>query len=302
MLIDEIIVLLSDAKSNLTEALLKTKILLHQIAHKELTEWVNHELDGYPEGISLPEYRVLHTHVLANFSNMVMRYQGHPIPIGHLRPDQREKLERTEISDSLAVIEELAAPKKSGTLQRPLPMEMNSLLGKTLANGFRIEQAWCEINIPEMKGILVQVRSRLLDFLLELKGSLGEATTESEVKQQGAKVDATSMFNNAIFGANATIVVGHHVDQKVHNETVRGDLGKLATALRELGVPADEIRNLETAVEADNANGKGPSFSGETGRWYSRLLARAAEGGMQIGIDVVTTEIGRLLGSFLGVS
>jgi AbiTii len=51
MLTDEIISLLSEEKSSLSEALLKTKVFLYQIGKKELAEWVNHELNGYPEDI-----------------------------------------------------------------------------------------------------------------------------------------------------------------------------------------------------------------------------------------------------------
>jgi hypothetical protein len=72
--------------------------------------------------------------------------------------------------------------------------------------------------------------------------------------------------------------------------------------LRGLGLPGDEIQSLETAIETDKAGGNHPSFKGETGRWYTRLLARAAEGGMKIGVDVVTSEVGKLLGSYFGIS
>jgi AbiTii len=50
MLADDIISLLSDEKSSLSEALLKTKVFLYQIGKKELAEWVNHELNSYPDG------------------------------------------------------------------------------------------------------------------------------------------------------------------------------------------------------------------------------------------------------------
>jgi hypothetical protein len=298
MLIDDIIDILGNTKANLTEALLKTKILLHQISKKELTEWVNHELDGYPDGSDVPEYRIVHTRVLANVSNPVMRYTAHPIPLGHLKPEQRDPLEKSEIRGSLAVLEEFAA--KKGHLSRPIPMEANGLLSKGLGNSYNVEQAWCEINIPDMKGILVQIRSRLLDFLLEFRGSLGEPATEGDVKQKAASVDAASMFNNAIFGSNTTIVVGHHVSQNVRNETIKGDIGKLANALKEIGLPADEIQKLESAVAEDKGDGKEPSFSGATGRWYTKLLARAAEGGLGVGVDIITNGVAKLLNSYFG--
>ena len=43
-LIEEIIELLSSGESNLKVALLKTKVLLHQLGEKELFDWVDSEL------------------------------------------------------------------------------------------------------------------------------------------------------------------------------------------------------------------------------------------------------------------
>ena len=45
MLLDEIIGLLSDEKSSLTEALLNTKILLHQNGQKKMAEWVKNDIN-----------------------------------------------------------------------------------------------------------------------------------------------------------------------------------------------------------------------------------------------------------------
>ena len=53
-LVDELVDLLSDESTSLSAALLKTKVLLHKIGHKELVEWVNHELNGYEDKDSLP--------------------------------------------------------------------------------------------------------------------------------------------------------------------------------------------------------------------------------------------------------
>jgi hypothetical protein len=64
MLANDIIAVLSDESSSLTDALLKTKVFLHEIGKKELAEWVNHELNGYPDGTELPFYRILQSRVM----------------------------------------------------------------------------------------------------------------------------------------------------------------------------------------------------------------------------------------------
>lgn len=54
-LINEIIDTLSSDTGKLSDALIKTKVLLHKIGHKELVPWVNNELNGYPDRDSVPD-------------------------------------------------------------------------------------------------------------------------------------------------------------------------------------------------------------------------------------------------------
>lgn len=300
MLLDEIINLLGDEKSSLSTALLKTKILLHEIGKKDLVEWVNHELNGYPQEAALPSYRTLPSHVRANFSNIAARYSSHPIPIGHLDDDKQEALEKSNMRQSLAVLEECIETSKNGKLARHLPMEWNGLLGRQLGNGFEIEHAWCEISIHDVKGICTQVRSRLLDFLLELKGTVGESTSPLEIRQRVTAVDSASMFNNAIFGSNTTIVVGHNNVQTVHNDVTKGNLNALSQALTTIGLPADEIQNLKNAIAEDEKGGGTASFEGKTGGWFTQLLGKAAKGTVKIGVDVASNTISKALTQYMG--
>lgn len=131
----------------------------------------------------------------------------------------------------MSVLEELIASSKKGSLARQIPMEMNGFLGKRLGNDFEIERAWCEISKHAIKGIIIQVRSRLLDFLLELKDTIGDTTTVSELRERTSSVDASSMFNNAVFGSNTTILVGHN-STITATQTISG--GELAQGVRKL--------------------------------------------------------------------
>jgi AbiTii len=252
MLLDEIIGLLGDEQASLTGALLKTKILLHQIGKKELVEWVNSELNGYSEGADVPPYRIVPSTVLANLANMAMRYSSHPIPIGHLKPERQESLEHSTMVQSLAVLEGLVSSSTETSLARNLPMELNAVLGKSLGNGFRVERAWCTISTHDIKGIFAQVRSRLLDFLLELKDTIGDTANESDLKEKTSSVDANSMFNNAVFGPNATILVGHQ-SSITATQTISG--GELAEGVRALVAQLEKLlptSELPALVQTDS--------------------------------------------------
>src|SRR5258707_4578402 len=207
MLIDDIVQLLSNEKASLTDALLKTKLILHQINKKELAVWVNNELNGYPPDAELPDYRLLNSIVMGNLIAPGWTVSRQALPIQHLDLAIREKLERAEMRESLAVLQKMSTNK--GQLSRRFHPEAYTQLGSNLANGWTIQNAWSEINTLSVLNILSQVRSRLLDFMLELNDTVGQAATESELKQRATTVDATSMFNHAIFGPNALIVVGN---------------------------------------------------------------------------------------------
>jgi len=66
-LIDEIIDNLSADQPNLTNALMKTKVLLHKLGKKDLIEWVNNEINGYSEAADVPPYRTVNAQVLVKF-------------------------------------------------------------------------------------------------------------------------------------------------------------------------------------------------------------------------------------------
>lgn len=300
-LLNEIIEALSSQSGSLTDALLKTKVLLHKIGHQELVEWVNNELNGYSSDDNLPEYRILPAQVLVNSSNMAYQIHSHRIPLGHLTKEQRESLETAKMHESLAVLEKLVE-KPGGHLQVSIPMEANGLLGRGLSNGYIIQQAWCDIGQASVAKIFVQVRSRLLDFVLGLQDKLGDNVSEQEIKQKADSFDAPSLFNNAIFGNNTTIVVGANNKQQVTNITVKGDFHSLAEKLRQHGIKEPDISSLELAIKNDHEAPEliEKKFGPSVRVWLQGMLSKAVDSSWQIELGVAGSLLATALQSFYG--
>jgi hypothetical protein len=299
MLLDEIINSLADDTKPLTGALLKTKILLHQLGAPELVAWINAELNGYTDSAALPPYRIVHGIVKANVSNMVTRYSDHPIPIMHLKEKARENLERPELGMPIATMESLV--EGTGTsVTRPIPMEFNHKLGEKLGNGFHVESAWIEIAKSAVVGILSQVRSRLLDFLLELRDKAGAGASDQQVEEAAKALNLPAMFNGAIFGDNVTIQVGTHNVQRVAVQITQGDETGLEAALRTAGLAEHDIEMLRLAIADDRANGAA-GYEGKVGYWYFELLKKAGKGAASVGTEVVTGVVTKLVQQFLGL-
>jgi hypothetical protein len=300
-LLTEIIEALSSQTGSLTDALLKTKVLLHKIGHQDLVDWVNNELNGYPDDANLPEYRILPAQVLVNAANMAYQVTSHPIPLGHLTKEQKQSLETARMRESLAVLEKLVE-KPGGDLQAAIPMEANGLLGRGLANGYVIQRAWCQIGHASVAHIFVQVRSRLLDFVLGLQDQLGDDLSEQEIKRRADLLDASSLFNNAIFGNNTTIVVGAHNRQQVTNIIVTGDFHALADELRQHGIDEPDISALEKAIKADDGAPEvvkrkfGPSVKA----WLQGMLSKAVDSSWQIELGVASSLLATALQKYYG--
>lgn len=301
-LISDIIDILSDGDESLTEALIKTKIVLHKIGHKELIDWVNNELNGYADVEQIPPYRILHAQVLANVASMAYQYNAHPIPTMHLDEKFRDSWETVKMTESLAVLEKFLESDDCTALQRPIPMEANYILEKPLSRGNKIQNAWSEIQLSGITSIITQVRSRLLDFLLELNENFSDDMSDEEVKHRAATTDAENLFNNAIFGDNATIIVGSGNTQRINATVIKGNFESLSLTLKEHGVDDVDINSLKEAIATDAAEGelKTNEFGSSVKSWLQNMLIKAVDASWQIELSVASSLLANVLQRYYG--
>jgi hypothetical protein len=302
VLLDEIIDILSDSKGSLTDALLKTKVLLHTIGKKELAAWVTYELKGYPDQI-VPDYRVVSAEVHGTVTSIAWQVQDYLLPIRHLEKETQDNLTSMPCTMSIEGIEEsIKSHRTKGTkLVRSLPPEMGALLGKALTSGTNVMSAWCQINMVQVENILAEVRSRLLDFALELRDVVGIDAPNNELAKIAANVDAGRIFTTAIYGGTNTLVVGSHGVQSVNVSNSKGDLAGLLKAISGLGIEPHELEDLKQAVIEDQRAGKTPDVAeGKTGHWFSKTLKSAGKGVVKAGVDVVSTTIVKAIQAYTG--
>lgn len=298
MLADEIINRLSDEKASLTETLLKTKVFLHEIGKKELAEWVNHEINGYPDGVAVPDYRVIPAAVRGNTMNGVWSMQSQLLPVQNLPPKVLENLEKAEMREGVSIVEQYADSKN---LHRPIAPEYYGIMAKGLSGGWYVTGAWTEISPVAVHNILTQVRARLLEFMLQLRDTV-ESRGDKEINRANtASIDTKSMFNSAVFGDNTTIVVGDNNRQSVTAGVRKDEFASLRQALSSIGLPEDELDSLEVAVNEDRATLGKPSFEGKTGNWFTQLLGRATKGTVSVGVDLVSSVVAKSLTNYIGV-
>lgn len=286
-LLDEIIGLLSDKDGSLTDALLKMKVVMFSIGHKELIEWVNDELNGYPREKEVPDYRIIGSRLMGTLRDIAAIYNRYPIPTSHLPKEHQEYFNESKMRQSIAALEGFAT-NLEGHLTVPVAPEFYRKLGEGFTSGTWVERAWIESQPSQIVEILVTVRSRLLDFALELKNKLGDAEGEAEVKEAAKKFDAPGMFHGAVFGDNTTLIVGDNNKTSIKNEVRKGDFASLAAVLKSNGVAEADVVELQTAIQADGTDidvvNKKPGSSVKA--WMSKMMGKAVDTSWQIELGV----------------
>lgn len=301
-LLQTVIDALSDEGRSITDILLKTKVLLSDLSHPELIEWINKELNGYPKDEPLPPYRVLTARVMGTIACIAWRQANCAIPVLHLSEEHQAAFQTAQMREGLPIIEDmLACSTESKKFARPVEMEFWRFFDEALENGLHVQDVRCEVAHAHVANIPAQVRSRLLDFLLALRSSLGGTSTDEEIRDRARALDLSTAFNGAVFGDNAVISIGIGNKQDVQNTKVM-TVERLVTELRSVGVPDGELDALKAAIEADKSETGEPSLAGHTGKWYQNLLAKAKVGAVKVGVGVVTSTVATALIHFIGLS
>jgi hypothetical protein len=296
-LIDELIEMLSSSNSSLEDALLKTKVLLYKLGEPSLTKWVDSELNGYNPGDEIPDYRIVTSRVLVNATNgYFARWNDYPAPLMHLDEGLRNLLTRTTLGQSISGIEHLAK-SNAEVVSKHLPTEMCSLISKGLAQGVFAESGHIEISKAGLLQITTQVRSRLLTFVLELSSRIPSNIPEASVKGKAKEINTQSLFHNAVFGGNTTIIVGDGNTQNVAISIVKNDFEALSRLLREKGIGEPDIESLKVAIENDESapDHAHHKFGSGVREWMSKMLSKAVDTSWQIELGAA----GSLLSSAL---
>ena len=299
-LVDEIVELLSASKPSLENALFKAQVLAHKLGELELNQWVDSELKGYPSREQVPPYRTVSVTVMGNFSNGAYRYSDQPLPILKLDKKLRQKLEVTHLTQSIAVIEKWS--KNDSDLSVVVAPEFYGELSKGLGGGYSVERAWGKHSVGAMLQVVVEVRSRLLDLALQLADRIPREPDLGSIKQVSKEMAVSEIFRHAVFGDNATIVVGSGTVQGISNTVTTNSFESLADALRKQHVSEEDVSTLQGAIESDrdSLEHSSRSVGPQVRQWIGQMMSKAGTSAWQVGIGAAGNILGAAIGAYYG--
>jgi hypothetical protein len=108
---------LASANGDVTAVLRKCKILAARLGSREFADWVNWELNGYPDSQPTPEYRRLAITYYASFSNSAWRASDQPIPLQIIPEQHRNWFQELEFRDGIA--KAISLTENGASIPRP---------------------------------------------------------------------------------------------------------------------------------------------------------------------------------------
>jgi hypothetical protein len=304
-LIDEIIVLLASQDADLESALIKAQVLAHKLGETELLDWVKSEVKGYADGATLPDYRQLTVTPFGNVANLARRYTNMQLPTVGIPEDMRDFMLVRPIAGSVAVIREWAKKKN---LQNPYPPETYGMFNTAIERSYQVESAWGVFSEGAFTQILVEIRSRFLDFMLQLSDRMPAEPEPAAIKQMSKEIGVSELFKGAIFGDGAVLNVAvgdkNTVTQTVTNTVTKGDFNSLAAELRKANVAEPDIKELKVAVDEDSASGQEipKNFGPKVRTWFNNMLMKAGTSAWDFSLQTGAGVLAGAISKFYGIS
>lgn len=235
--------ILSDITSDTSIAniLLKTKVFAAKIGDKDLLEWVSNELNGYEDNI--PEYRIIDAGVKIDVQIGFREEKNFNYPVEMIKEKKiRDRLYHMPIHNSISEIENLGSDEDSYVSQE-IPALIWYEHMRDCING-NIQRAYQYSSIRYVKGIIIKVKSLLLDYLLKISeneeiqfNSLIKKEMPTTVNNISASVINTG--NGSISTGSVTTIIGNN------NSLNIDQINELSEIIKKLDLIMSEIHSDE---------------------------------------------------------
>ncbi|MCG7377406.1 hypothetical protein MH215_10400 [Paenibacillus sp. ACRSA] len=185
----------------LENILLRLKIILSDLESIAIMEWINGELEGYSEGVELPEYRVLTGVPMGTFIvNGRVQYTKSQVPIESLLTSQQvEDIKTVHLYDSVSTLQAISSSDKEGSYGKQISTYDCHYISKP-----HLQIASMHVSIPSnlLTGIVFKVKSKLLDVIMELEKrfeNLDDLDIKSQIQSDEYKEQIVNNIGQIIY-------------------------------------------------------------------------------------------------------
>lgn len=289
-LVPELVNMASDPAVSVSDLLRRALVVARRLPVPELADWIASELNGYTGDV--PDYRQIRGHLEA-----MHPYSG-PVPL-QMASSGGDWLTLLSERGSIAELEPFS--KGTGTLHRHFPTALEHDIMKAMSVPMKPHLMFSTVQI---RGIVERVRSRILEWALDLEGRgvLGEGMTFTQqerqtVQEQHYHFGDVSGSQIQIGSSGSTQSQANSTTSNLDLEALRGLIDALGAALDRGNVQGDAAGELRAELATLKAQAASPKPKWEVIRATARTIKNVAEeaGGNILG-ELARPHIATLLG------
>lgn len=268
-LVPELVNMASDPAVSVSDLLRRALVAARRLDVPDLVDWITSELNGYTGAV--PDYRQIRGHLEA-----MNPYHG-PVPLRLAKGAEWLTL----LPERSAVPELEPFAKGTETLHRHFPSEIE----QTLMDGMNVPmRPHLMFTTVQIRGIVERVRSRILEWALDLEGRgvLGEGMTFTQQEKQTVQ-QIHNHFGN-VSGSQIQISSNGSTQTQANTTTgtdldaLRGLIEALGTALDRGAVQGDAADELRAELATLKAQAASPKPKWEIIKATARSIKTVAEG------------------------
>lgn len=291
--ISEIINLLSDDNISLVNPFLKAQIFAKRIGNDELYKWVVQELNGYDIKSEIPSYRKAKTNDFAILKQYGRYTNEQPLPLAYFSEEVQSILLHYRVFDSIKSLEGIVTADPKGSLHKPYNAGFCQMLSNDLKEQgltFEVHSLRTQVQIFELVGVLANIRSKLLELMLELEDDFPNIDSELETRtiDKQAVNQTINIYMNKIrikTTGDGNIVNTGDNSTVINNAVVtKGNKESLKKFLNENGVSDEDVALLTEIIDEEASVTTPTKFGSKVGGWIQMMMGKAVSGVWEIGI------------------
>lgn len=206
------------------------------------------------------------------------------------------------MSEPIAELEQLTQAAAEDRIQSNWPADMIAIVGKNIYQGMNCHTAWREIPRGSVVGLIDTVRTRLLNFALEIEAEAPDAGEADPRHSPIASDRVSQVFHTTIMGNVTNLAQAGRDVAQVHVENItQGDMVSLKQFLTALGLQPQDISDLETALHADTRSDNAKEIGPQTSTWIGKIISKASSGALAVGSSVAASMIAKAIAAYLGL-
>ena len=261
-----------------------------QLANKELMDWARKEASGYSDSMELPDYRIIPTEVRGNFIGPFQSgLKNAHIPKSSIEKEHRDALFTVDLMEPVHELEEYGKGGKGGSNAYQISWSGDAIAyyqnKEIYSNGLVLASAWRLMTAQSVIGVLETIRTRVLDFILQLQDELS-LDLDKPNKTEHLIVDTpqvNSTINNTIYGGNVALSNDGNAMIESINIT-SGNADELKSYLASIGVKKPDLDQLSESIKQDGDIDK--DLGPEVSKWLAQMSVKALRGTLKVGKDV----------------